>query len=68
MRKSTRSTVLINENDSFFQKLDAEDADIDEEVSTPFPDLMEVSRCFEACGVSVELVLNGNQDSVPSTK
>ena len=35
-----------------FQKLDA-DEDIDEEVSTPFPDLMEVSRCFEAGGVSM---------------
>ena len=47
---------MIHLNISVTQKTD-EDAEeeIDDEVSIPFPDLLEVCRCFELGGVSHQL-------------
>lgn len=46
------SSHITHKHDAH-QRTDADtDVEADEEVSTPFPDLMEIARCFEQGGVS----------------
>ena len=47
--------ALAEKQKPLFKKTDVDaDADADEEVSIPFPDLMDIGRCFESGGVSYE--------------